>query len=776
MNSAGLTFQPGLPAWLIAAVALIGLALMILSYRRSGLFHENRPLGIGLFILKILALVILTLMLMKPELISTGVRREKTDLIVLMDFSESMNIRDEEGNQTRFNTARSILAQSLYPRLSEDFHLRLYGFSSFLRPLSLEEIQSQQMADGSSTDIGGALQQALKAQSGRHSAAVILMTDGVHNTGRHPAEVAPQLASQKIPLYVVGLGGDRQYLDVELNEVIVPELVFENEQVTIGVALTAYGFEGEKTTVRLVRRGISEFGTRMTLDQVGVEEIASQEITLFGQGFRQRVNFQYQPRQVGDHHLTVEVGILPGESVKENNRSNLVLGVVKQQLKVLLVEGRPRWGSGAVFRVLRSDPRFRMDSLTLLQAEEGLYLPIGPGFMDREMWGDNPTRRIAILDIPWEAYDCVILGDISPGLFPPGSLDRLERRVSEGGVALVFIAGEDTFHANAWGRSPLQHLIPVVLEPPPIHQKTPTTLKPTSAGLLHPLMDVTRQPTLAPEIWNRIPVGAGFHAVRQERPGAMKLAEHPSERNQHGNYPLLVYQRTGKGRVLAVLFEDSWLWLLSQDEMVRTHQVFSRFWRGAVRYLISGRAEDDLQGIQIQLEKERIARGETLNLQAKVLGGESLEGARVVIELTAPDGLKEEYRPAIQPSPNLLGGGLCELALRPAQIGQYRILARLLRTLDPIAEDEAVFTVEPTAFEHRDAGLNEELLQLLARETGGRYYHSRNASEMTAELPPSERTVVIIRKTELWNHLILFLLVVLALNAEWIVRKWKDLN
>ncbi len=776
MTNTGLTFHPLFPGWLLALLALVGFGVIVRSYLRSGLLEENRLLALGLAVLKGAVLLGLIVMLAKPQWIRQQVRKEKADLLVLLDVSESMNIRDERGERTRFEVAKALLANAWYAKLEEEFQLRTLGFSSFLRPFGYEDLVAQQLADGSSTDIGGGLQQALKGQKGRQVAAVILLSDGVHNTGPQPAEIAPRLASQRVPVYAVGLGGDRTYVDVELDEVMIPELVFEKEEVTIGVDLTAYGYEGQEITARLLRRGVVESDVRLSVQDVKPEPITQQQVTLFGKGFRQRVEFSYRPETIGDHHLTVEFGLLPGEAVEANNRANAVLSVIKRQLRVLLIDGRPRWGSGMVFRALRLDPRFRVDSLTLVEREEGLFLPIGPGFAEPEVWGANPQVRIYPLDPPYESYDCIILGDIAPELFVRDSLERLSERVKEDGLAVIFLAGADTFNDAAWGKSPLEPLLPVVLDSPGVYEDIPTPFTPTSSGLLHPLLNLSGLPTLAADLWRQVPAGCGFCKVQRVRPGAVKLAEHPVAKNRHGNYPLAAFQRVGKGRVLALMFDDAWLWALHPGEMVAKYQVFPRFWRGAVRYLVSGRREDEMAGISLLMERAQVARGEMFPLRAKARAGESPEHLSVVYELTGPDDLTSELYPEPEPSENPELGIFYSLPLRPRQVGQYKIVARLLRGHTPIGEDEETFTVEPAAFEHRNAGLNAQLLQALAQTTGGKYYSSQTAERLPADLPPSERSVTVRRKVELWNSLALFLVVLLAMNAEWIIRRWKDLS
>jgi len=108
-------FQPALPLWVLGAIALAGALAIYFSYRRSGLLREVPRLGWTLTILKILALALLILMLAKPQWTREERTKEKADLLVLLDYSESMNIRDAKENVTRFEaepTTRTLSCTS----------------------------------------------------------------------------------------------------------------------------------------------------------------------------------------------------------------------------------------------------------------------------------------------------------------------------------------------------------------------------------------------------------------------------------------------------------------------------------------------------------------------------------------------------------------------------------------------------------------------------------------------------------------------------------------
>jgi hypothetical protein len=59
--------------------------------------------------------------------------------------------------------------------------------------------------------------------------------------------------------------------------------------------------------------------------------------------------------------------------------------------------------------------------------------------------------------------------------------------------------------------------------------------------------------------------------------------------------------------------------------------------------------------------------------------------------------------------------------------------------------------------------------------TGGRYVGIDGAREVAAELPRSPQPVLLHSEIEVWNTTPLFLLFVLLLAAEWLLRKRRGL-
>jgi hypothetical protein len=81
------------------------------------------------------------------------------------------------------------------------------------------------------------------------------------------------------------------------------------------------------------------------------------------------------------------------------------------------------------------------------------------------------------------------------------------------------------------------------------------------------------------------------------------------------------------------------------------------------------------------------------------------------------------------------------------------------------------FTVDAYSVEFADARQDIEFLRELAARSGGRYATPESMAELARALPVAPRDVVLRSEVEVWNTTPVFVLFVLVLGAEWLLRK-----
>ncbi len=465
-------FNSTLPMSLILALGFIAFAITAYAYYREGTTRVSKSFALILALLRLGAISVVLIMLAQPTMTLESRDNEPAHVAVLLDTSESMNILDQANNSSRFSTAQRVMAE-LDQALESRFRTKFYSFSSYLEASSLESLRSLKTASGGATDIGGALRDTLSRESGQTISAVILLTDGAHNSGSDPDSSAAVYVDRQIPIFPVGIGSRTNYRDVEVVEAVAPDLIFENEEFTITVRANVYGYNGTVMpfSIRLLKSPEDEKRAPGPGLPSGAppKVLAEVEMPVTEDAQELRADHLLRFKDSGDYLLEVSLPVQEGELVEHNNRKELALTVRKEKLRILLVDGRPRREYAFLMRSLGADPRLQL--LPMVQTRRGKFnidLPDEwndffekkrPDLMNEKHLaffksGPGDSKKGGqLLDPPWTDFDCIVLGDVDSNLFAPGTLDKLVAAVRDSGRNLILAGGIDTFNDGNLARA-----------------------------------------------------------------------------------------------------------------------------------------------------------------------------------------------------------------------------------------------------------------------------------------------------------------------------------
>lgn len=169
------------------------------------------PLMIGLSI--ILAIVALA----RPQLENVTVERnaEGIDIVLSLDISTSMRAEDLKPN--RLEAARAVATDFITGRVSDRIGLVAFARQSYTAcPPTLDynlltnvmnELQMGQIQDGTAIGMGIATAVNRLKDSNASSKVIILLTDGMNNSGEIDPVTAAELAQNfQIRIYTIGVG------------------------------------------------------------------------------------------------------------------------------------------------------------------------------------------------------------------------------------------------------------------------------------------------------------------------------------------------------------------------------------------------------------------------------------------------------------------------------------------------------------------------------------------------------------------------------------------
>ena len=743
----GFDVRPG--PLLLVLIVLLAAVFVYFIYLRPRVRLSKRTTA-TLIALRVALLTILVTLLLRPVVVVSSVIPRSSYVAILVDDSVSMKLRDMPDGNTRIDTVKqSLLANgtnSFLNRLDAKFKTSLYGFAGALSRL---KGANDLFAEGRTSDLAGALDETIKRSSGMPLSAVVLATDGASNVPRDFAATLRELRARDIPVFTVGVGNTARPMDAELTRINMPRRVLVGSRVNIETYVGLSGYQATKVLIAVREDG---------------RAIKTEETNLRGND-TQAVNLEITPTTPGIHRYTVEITPLDGELTVENNKQDALVEVISGPLRLLHVEGEPRWELGKIRESLALNEK-NIVLVSLQRTGENKFYRQGIASQNELATGFPVTEEELF------AYDGLVIGSVEAGFFTADQLRSIEAFVARRGGGLLAIGGRLAFDGGKYKGTTIDDLLPVTLTGGPTDDATSfaPVYKPllTGAGQSHPITRLQDDRGANQKAWNELPPISVSQVLANVKPGASVLLEaRRVEGSGSQTAPLLVQQRYGRGQTLALTASDTWRWRMRMDSKNNAHETF---WRQMLRYVVSGTPRQ----IEIGAERDVYAMDDTINIVADVRDKRfnPVSDANAIARVTKPSGTIVDVPLTFTTlnSVNTYAG-----QFKADELGEHRIeLTGTSAGLGTLSAKSSVL-VSDLNREYYSAAQNSDLLKRIAAETGGKYFTPAEAESLLDDLvyrqtPYSERVT-----KDLWDMPVNFMLIVGLLSAEWFLRKREGL-
>ena len=799
-----LAFHGGLPLGWVVLLALALGALTWWTYQNSPVtLTTTRKLTLAT--LRILFLFSILLLLMRPVLAFTVEGSVRRSLLFLVDASASMQIKDpritpddlkraalarnlidptkglsqpvEAARATglaqlaRLDLVKGVLKNErldILPKLDQEFELVPFTFGDSvvalprLRPELIageaevkrakKKATVQQFdwvdkldANGATTPIGDSLRDAVTRKRGQPLAGVVLVTDGANNSGVSPREIAAQLKQEGVPLYIYGIGITSPR-DIIVANLFAPEVSFVKDEVAVNVRVRSQGLAGEKAVVKL---------------KVGDGTVAEKEI-IFGPDGEQVVPLRFTPDLIGDFELTASIDARDDETVKDNNSRSQHLRVIDAKIKVLLVEQSPRWEYHYLHAMLTRDRRIETKTV-LFEGDSSLTRGD-----DSQFLASFPANKEELFK-----FDLVIFGDVDPKALSAEQMKNLSEYVSKFGGALVMVAGK-RFSPGAYRRTLMEQMLPVEFETVALAANLAETVaeKPihltlTPAGKTSTMMRLSDKDEENAAFWKQLPPIYWTAKVSRAKPGAEVLLVDPDplKETRFGKMPVLAVQQYGLGQTMFVGTDNTWRWRKNAGDVY-----FTTFWgqiaqRMALPHMIGGSKKT-----QLTTDRQNFITGERVNIYARLYRA----GFEPVLEPVVKGiyALRTNEAAAVEvqlrPVPDQAGVYRGEFIAPGA--GSYKF------HVDQDPETRLDFNVTTPQYELGETAMNEPLLREMAALSGGAFYREEDLYKLCDEIKNKTERVRSPLEVELWASPFYFMLMLLLVTSEWVLRKMSHLK
>lgn len=805
LAGARLAFQGGLGAGWVIVLALALAALGVWTYRQwpPSTTPARRYLLTGL---RVAFLILLTFLLLRPVLSFTVEGSVRRTLLLLVDGSASMQIKDprvnpddlkraalakglmdptkgltqqpapararEVQNLNRLDVLKGALKNEkldLLPRLDYEFDLVPFSFGTDLNALprgktELTEGEGEAKktrrkakiaqfdwvdkleANAITTPIGDSLRKAVELKRGQPLAGVVLLTDGGNNSGLSPRELAAQLKQDGVPLYIYGLGITSPR-DIIMANLFAPEVSFVKDEVMANVRVRSQGLAGEKAKVIL---------------KLGDTKVDEREIT-FGPDGEQVVALRFTPDKTGDFELEASIEARPDETVKDNNARVQHLRVIDSKIRVLLVEQSPRWDFRYLQAMFMRDRRVELKCV-LFEGAPSIARDDNSPYLDR-----FPANKDELFK-----YDLIVLGDVDPRQLTPEQQRNVNEFVARFGGSLLMVAGK-RFSPGAWRNTPIEQLLPVEFDAVNTATATgdgsagkPVKLALTTQGRTSTMLRLADKEEESLALWKTLPPIYWVAKVSRAKPGAEVLLVDPDplKASRFGPMPVVAVQQYGLGQALFVGTDNTWRWRKNVGD-----EVYTTFWGQIAQRLALPHVTGGSRRTQLTLDRQNFVSGERVSVYARLYraGFEPVQEAVVKGSYTLRTGD---------------GGGATEISLRPVpdQPGVYRgefiapAAGNYKLGVESDADTRVDFNVTAPRFELGDTAMNEPILREMAGLSGGEFFREETLFQLPDKIRAKTERVRSPLEVELWASPLYFLLLLGVVSTEWVLRKLSHLK
>lgn len=707
--------------FLLAAILVALLLFTIWVYRKT--VPDVGRLKSALAALRFVVLALIAFLLFRPTLESVETIEHPPVLAVLVDASESLGVTGGVVGADSVEGIRRLIGS--LPVAQIDGDVRFYSFGGETLPL-LDESRFDSISwDQQRTNFSSALEFVREDLRDQNLGAVLLVSDGRHNTGRNPLFVAERYTA---PVYTIVVGDTTVRRDVLIQSVVSNDIGYVGNEIPIRVTVRSDGYE--RSTVNVA----------VNVDGVVVDR---ESVTLAAEHGEGTVDLSFVPTEPGYKQIRLSVSRLDGESTYRNNSDVLSIRVLESRKRVVMFASAPNPDVSALTQIFTANPDLELRPVVQKSAGQ-YYSTVDPDSVS--------------------SFDLIVLAGY-PGAISDQPMLRAIASAAENGTPVLFLALRNTNLSVVSAN--LSSILPS--QPDAVRQDYfDVEFTPTVAGNQHVLMDGI---SVSPSDWRRLSPLTQNSSRWKNAPDAVVLAQ-STVRGIDIEAPLLsALQRPGY-RSLAFLASGFWKWRNGPEDTEDLSAVYPALIENAVQWLTA--AEDD-RPVRVAPNSSVFAESDRIRFSGQVYDASNapVSDAAVTIEVRTPDGRR------IPLNMESSGNGRYSLDSPPLTAGTYTYTASADRSGVDMGSDNGTFAVGELALEFRDTRADPVLMRQIAERSGGITLEQTRVGDLPSILASSEsfvgKTETIARESELWRRLFFMGIILALLTLEWFLRKRSGL-
>jgi hypothetical protein len=599
-----------------------------------------------------------------------------------------------------------------YRRIMDDFRSTrddIYQFNEFLFDDQIIEFDILSLS-GSRTNFD-TLFEHLRERENRYIAAVIL-SDGILTQGRNPLFTAQNLT---IPVITIPIGDTSNVKDVAISGVDYSPTVYSYTSQNIQIEVQQEGFEGEMANVQIMKDG-------QRIENVNLEfqsTISSQLI-----------NFIDEYDEPGFHEYEIIIPSLPDEYTDLNNRTTFTVEVLDDKTQILSIALEVHPDVRSIRKLIATDQQNEL--ITTMRLDDGRYIGLNPIITDIEP-------------------DLIVLHGL-----PDVQSDLFQWLIDQRYPLLIHLL-PSTFHnameqdmSNLSGFSLSGMSDPVQIQ-----------FDLQSAIGTHPILETPNITTA------RLPALRTFRGDYRLTPLSEPIIMSRFEGTET-DLPMIITVEPATLRK-AIVTAFGWF-RYEQNSEPEIREIFQNLITNLVSW---SSTPPDRRTLTLSTQKDSYSENESIIVRAELFNERGEPETEAFIDLSIYEGDSEEPLRQMRMTHQQNELYSAELGYYPQ--GIYRLRATASRNERSLGTAESRVVVSESIVEFLNTKRDDQLLNQIAEITNGRFLESSDIGRInevidryheTEGLQSNSEDFYFIYRSGYW-----FLIVLILLSAEWIIRR-----
>lgn len=557
---------------LLCVVVAVGYAYLLYTTKHPWSGTLNKILFAGRTILVFL----LAFLLLGPIIRQINNLYEKPVFVILQD--NSVSVKETTDSLSRNNLAKELTA--LKNSLNSN------GYEAFQSDLSGEDVDVITYTEPVS-DLQGALRKISNRYEGQSVAGVLLVSDGIYNSG-----LSPLYTAYSFPVYSLGVGDTAQRQDISIKDLVYNKIAYQGNQFPIRAEVLVKGLPNQNITISLLKSG----------------KVIERQTKNSGSDQLLPIEFKVAATEQGLQRLDVQVEVLSQEKNVRNNKSTAFIDVVEGKKKILVVANAPHPDIKALRAIIDKNSNYEL-LLHIPGVEETEPKNLQPANVDLAIFHQSPDKR--------------------------GRTRDLFQRFSASNTSMFIVVGQQTdLAALTEGKIPLKFE-----QLPRQYDDVMPVVNPTFPYfLLSP--EANSVFSGFPPVWvpfGRMQVPASAVTLLSQRVGSIATDK-----------SLLWLDIPDNHKIGIMLGEGFWQWRLEEYSKNENTEAFDEVFGKLIQYLST---TDDKSRFKSYPLEQQFSDTEAVVFESQVYNEiyEPVYGNRIDIEITDDAGKKYKYNYVVSP-------------------------------------------------------------------------------------------------------------------------------